>query len=103
MVWAKAEAGLRLSDRGGLELAVHARELLPVESRLVSRRVGAEPSTRLAQVLAACAERININAEIMALYLEQLLPGITAPDDDGNYGSAACYDVLCLQARHHMT
>ncbi len=51
------------------------------------------------QVLAACAERININSEIMALYLEQLLPGITAPADDGNYGSAACYDVLCLQAR----
>lgn len=50
------------------------------------------------QVLAGCAERININGEIMALYLEQLLPGITAPEDDGNYGSAACYDVLCLQA-----
>ena len=51
-----------------------------------------------AQVLAPCAERININGEIMALYLDQLLPGITAPEDDGNYGSAACYDVLCLQA-----
>ena len=50
-------------------------------------------------MLAPCAGRININGDIMALYLEQLLPGITAPEDDGNYGSAACLDVLCLQAR----
>ena len=49
------------------------------------------------QVLAPCARDININGDVMALYLEQLLPGITAPGDDGNYGSAACYDVLCLQ------
>ena len=49
------------------------------------------------QVLAPCARAININADVMALYLDHLLPGITAPGDDGNYGSAACYDVLCLQ------
>ncbi len=69
-----------------------------------ARRVRTVLATRAAafcvlQVLAPCAERININADIMALYLDQLLPGITAPEDDGNYGSAACYDVLCLQAR----
>ena len=50
-----------------------------------------------AQVLAPCAKGINVNDAVMRLYLEQLLPGIAAPGDDGNYGSAACYDVLCLQ------
>ena len=49
------------------------------------------------QFLAPCARDININGDVMALYLDQLLPGITVPGDDGNYGSAACYDVLCLQ------
>lgn len=48
-------------------------------------------------MLAPCARDININSEVMELYLEHLLPGITAAGDDGNYGSAACYDVLCLQ------
>lgn len=34
----------------------------------------------------------------MRLYLDELLPGITATGDDNNYGSAAMADVLCLQA-----
>lgn len=50
------------------------------------------------KVLAPHAKDININADIMTMYLDQLLPGITTATDDGNYGSAACYDVLCLQA-----
>lgn len=50
------------------------------------------------KVLAPHAKDININSDIMTMYLEQLLPGITTATDDGNYGSAACYDVLCLQA-----
>jgi chorismate mutase len=41
---------------------------------------------------------ININEKVTALYLEELLPGITQPGDDGNYGSAAMHDVLALQA-----
>ena len=34
----------------------------------------------------------------MDMYLGHLLAGITSPGDDNNYGSAAMYDVLCLQA-----
>ncbi len=34
----------------------------------------------------------------MDLYLQELMPGITEPGDDNNYGSAAMQDVLCLQA-----
>ena len=34
----------------------------------------------------------------MDLYLQELVPGITEPGDDNNYGSAAMQDVLCLQA-----
>ena len=34
----------------------------------------------------------------MGLYLQELVPGITEPGDDNNYGSAAMQDVLCLQA-----
>ena len=50
------------------------------------------------QVLAPCAETINLNNVIMDLYLQELVPGITEPGDDNNYGSAAMQDVLCLQA-----
>lgn len=50
------------------------------------------------QVLAPCAEAINLNNVIKDLYLHELVPGITEPGDDNNYGSAAMQDVLCLQA-----
>ena len=33
----------------------------------------------------------------MALYLEAILPGISAPGQDNNFGSSAMYDVLALQ------
>ena len=49
------------------------------------------------KVLAPYAKEININNDVMDMYLRHLLPGITGGGDDGNYGSAACYDVLCLQ------
>jgi hypothetical protein len=51
------------------------------------------------KVLAPYAKEININNDVMDMYLRHLLPGITGGGDDGNYGSAACYDVLCLQVR----
>ena len=44
------------------------------------------------------AKGINLNKQIMDLYLQELMPGITEPGDDNNYGSAAMQDVLCLQA-----
>lgn len=45
------------------------------------------------------ASSININADVMDMYLNKLLPRVTQPGDDSNYGSAAMYDVLCLQVR----
>eukprot|EP00892_Ulva_mutabilis_P001269 jgi/Ulvmu1/11142/UM071_0026.1 len=56
------------------------------------------PPTTGPSVLAAGADRINLNAKIMPLYLNTILPGITQPGDDANYGSAATQDVLALQA-----
>ena len=50
------------------------------------------------QVLAPGSKAINVNDHIMDLYLQRLLPGITEPGDDNNYGSSAMGDVLCLQA-----
>lgn len=52
------------------------------------------------QVLAPYAREININSKIMALYLDHLLPGITQPGVDNNFGSSACYDVLALQVAY---
>lgn len=51
-----------------------------------------------AQVLAPCA-RVNINPSILSMYLEHLLPEISAPGDDHNYGSSAMNDVTALQVR----
>lgn len=44
-----------------------------------------------------------MNQSILKLYLEHLLPEITSPGDDGNYGSAAMYDVMILQVRFAWT
>ncbi|EIE23707.1 chorismate mutase [Coccomyxa subellipsoidea C-169] len=59
---------------------------------------GSDPPNPLFAVLAPFAREININDKIMQLYLDHLVPGITQPGDDNNYGSAACHDVLALQA-----
>lgn len=48
-------------------------------------------------MLAPCARGININAQILALYLGHILPGIAQPGDDNNFGSSALADVLALQ------
>ena len=58
-----------------------------------------ETMRKFGQVLAPWSKDINLNANVMAMYLEHLLPGITQPGDDNNHGSAAMYDVLCLQVR----
>jgi chorismate mutase len=56
------------------------------------------PSLVNPKVLHPAADNININKEIWSMYLEDLLPKLTTPEDDGNYGSASVCDVLCLQA-----
>ena len=44
---------------------------------------------------------ISINPEIYTLYTDQLIPTFTEDGDDNNYGSAAMYDIIILQARSH--
>ncbi|KAF9167575.1 chorismate mutase aro7 [Actinomortierella ambigua] len=44
------------------------------------------------------ANNINVNNDIMKLYLHDIVPRICAPEDDKNYGSSATRDVECLQA-----
>ncbi|ORX70123.1 chorismate mutase [Linderina pennispora] len=43
-------------------------------------------------------EHININDEIFDVYVNTVVPGITAVGDDKNYGSSATRDIECLQA-----
>jgi hypothetical protein len=49
------------------------------------------------KVLAPFNKEINVNARVMQLYVDHLLPGIAAAGDDNNYGSSAMYDGLALQ------
>ena len=44
------------------------------------------------------ADEININADVMALYLGEVLGAITEEGDDNTYGSSVLNDVACLQA-----
>jgi chorismate mutase len=41
---------------------------------------------------------LNLNDQVLDAYLNVGLPALTAPGDDGNYGSAAVADVAALQA-----
>ncbi len=41
---------------------------------------------------------VNVNAQIMAMYVDELIPFICADGDDANYGSCAVIDVNLLQA-----
>lgn len=56
------------------------------------------PPMTYPQVLASCASDVNINPKIMDMYITAILPEITEDGDDRNYGSAAMYDVMILQA-----
>jgi len=56
------------------------------------------PPISYPETLAPCSASININSKIMDVYLHEVLPGITPPGDDFNYGSSSMLDVLCLQA-----
>ncbi|KAI8870030.1 chorismate mutase [Ramicandelaber brevisporus] len=41
---------------------------------------------------------INVNSQILDMYLKELVPQVCKEGDDLNYGSAATRDVECLQA-----
>lgn len=49
-------------------------------------------------VLHRAADFINVNDQIWDMYFKELLPLLTEPGDDGNYGSTASSDLNCLQA-----
>lgn len=56
------------------------------------------PPLQYPQVLHPCAASININRKIWNMYLRDLLPKLVKPGDDGNSGSTATCDTICLQA-----
>ncbi|KAG2322252.1 hypothetical protein Bca52824_015465 [Brassica carinata] len=46
------------------------------------------------------ADSININKKVWNMYFKHLLPRLVKPGDDGNSGSCALCDTMCLQARN---
>ncbi|XP_027187433.1 chorismate mutase 3, chloroplastic isoform X2 [Cicer arietinum] len=56
------------------------------------------PPLKYPQVLHHCGNSININKKIWNMYFKDLLPRLVKEGDDGNCGSAAVCDTLCLQA-----
>ena len=77
---------------GGGQVGVGVRQMME------RPHIPLPPPPTPGQVLAPCAARINVNDQIMELYLDHLLPEITQPGDDANYGSSAMHDVTALQA-----
>ncbi|KAG8661694.1 hypothetical protein MANES_01G030900v8 [Manihot esculenta] len=56
------------------------------------------PCLQYPQILHPCAGSININKKVWAVYFRDLLPRLVKAGDDGNCGSAAVCDTMCLQA-----
>ena len=54
----------------------------------------------LYQVLHPCAGSINRNNKVWNMYFRDLLPRLVKLGDDGNCGSAALCDTVCLQVCH---
>ncbi|XP_073525333.1 uncharacterized protein [Phyllobates terribilis] len=56
------------------------------------------PPLQYPKVLHSIADSININKKIWAMYFKDLLPRLAKAGNDGNFGSAAVCDTICLQA-----
>ncbi|XP_068655668.1 chorismate mutase 1, chloroplastic-like [Aristolochia californica] len=56
------------------------------------------PPLQYPQVLHSIADSINLNKKIWDMYFTDLLPRLVKEGDDGNCGSAAVCDTICLQA-----
>ncbi|XP_058184842.1 chorismate mutase 1, chloroplastic [Rhododendron vialii] len=56
------------------------------------------PPLQYPQVLHPIADSININKEVWNVYFRDVLPRLVKEGDDGNCGSAAVCDTICLQA-----
>lgn len=48
-------------------------------------------------MLHPIAESININNKVWDLYFRELIPRLVEEGDDGNCGSTAVCDTMCLQ------
>ncbi|WZZ67812.1 chorismate mutase 3, chloroplastic [Brassica napus] len=55
------------------------------------------PPIQYPQVLHHCADSININKKVWNMYFKHILPRLVKPGDDGNSGSSALCDTMCLQ------
>ncbi|XVF85863.1 hypothetical protein PTKIN_Ptkin17bG0152000 [Pterospermum kingtungense] len=56
------------------------------------------PPLKYPKVLHPCAGSININNKVWDVYFRELVPRLVEPGDDGNCGSAAFCDTICLQS-----
>ncbi|KAL3525895.1 hypothetical protein ACH5RR_014267 [Cinchona calisaya] len=56
------------------------------------------PPLKYPRVLHPAADSININIKIWDMYFKNLPPRLVKEGDDGNYGSTAVCDTICLQA-----
>ncbi|XP_022933948.1 chorismate mutase 1, chloroplastic-like [Cucurbita moschata] len=56
------------------------------------------PPMQYPQVLHPAADSININPKVWDVYFRDLIPRLVKEGDDGNCGSSAVCDTLCLQA-----
>lgn len=56
------------------------------------------PPMQYPKVLHPIADSININDKIWGMYFSRLLPRLVKEGDDGNCGSSAVCDTICLQA-----
>ncbi|XP_052190126.1 chorismate mutase 1, chloroplastic-like [Diospyros lotus] len=56
------------------------------------------PPLQYPQVLHPIADSININNIVWKMYFRDLLPRLVKEGNDGNCGSAAVCDTICLQA-----
>lgn len=56
-----------------------------------------KPFNLSVKVLHSAADSININVTIWEMYFKKLLPRLVKEGNDGNSGSTAVCDTICLQ------
>uniref|UniRef100_A0A2C9WDL0 chorismate mutase n=1 Tax=Manihot esculenta TaxID=3983 RepID=A0A2C9WDL0_MANES len=56
------------------------------------------PPLQYPQILHPIADSININKKVWDVYFRDLLPRLVKDGDDGNIGSTAICDTICLKA-----
>ncbi|KAL4366616.1 hypothetical protein GQ457_05G009970 [Hibiscus cannabinus] len=56
------------------------------------------PPLQYPKVLHPIADSININTQVWEMYFRNLIPRLVKEGDDGNCGSTAVCDTMCLQA-----